>query len=335
VATSGAALIAAIAWMVSVFSSKRAEPNLQAASDTIRADSIPADSIRRAGERANVTQAAAVDSGTLQILSGPRGSMAITVDRRPVTRSMIRVAPGKHILSASARGFKRSTETLDVKPGERLTWAPQLEPLPQEQRVEEPVPTKRVDRADNSCVDAASREDWAGARTACEKLAAGASGNGVAERTLGNIYERGLSVPRDLSAAATWYAKSAGHDDGGGQYRYGLLLRDGKGVGRDEAKAFELFRLSATKGVTDAQFAAGDALDRGAGVARNRTEAAKWYQKAGDAGNADAQFALGNLYTKGDGVQKSEPEAIRWYQRAAAQGHAKARRELSWRGIKS
>jgi hypothetical protein len=266
--------------------------------------------------------------------------MAITVDRKPVTRSMIRVAPGRHILSASARGFNRLTDTLDVKAGERLTWAPRLEPIPQQQRVEEPVAAKKVDRVDkvdkvdNTCVDASSREDWATARAACEKLAAGASGNAVAERTLGNIYERGLSVPRDLSVAATWYAKSAAHDDPGGQYRYGLLLRDGKGVSRDETKAFEQFRLSATKGVAEAQFAAGDALDRGAGVGRNRTEAARWYQKAADAGNADAQFALGNLYTKGDGVPKSEPEAIKLYQKAAAQGHAKARRELSWRGIK-
>jgi len=261
--------------------------------------------------------------------------MAITVDRKPETRSMIRVAPGRHILSASARGFNRATDTLVVRPGERLTWAPRLEPLPQPPRVEEqPVAPKRA-VVDNTCVDASNREDWATARTACEKMASAANGNGVAERTLGNIYERGLGLSRDLSAAATWYAKSASHDDAGGQYRYGLLLRDGKGVGRDEAKAFELFKLSASRGVTEAEFAAGDVLDRGAGVGRNRTEAARWYQKAADAGNADAQFALGNLYTKGDGVPKSEPEAIKWYQKAAAQGHAKARRELSWRGIKS
>jgi hypothetical protein len=138
--TSGAALIAAVAWTVSLFSNKRAEPDIQLAADSIRADSIRADSIRRENDRANVKQAAvAVDSGTLQILSGPRGSMAITVDRKPVTRSMIKVAPGRHILSASARGFSRATDTLVVKPGERLTWAPRLEPLPQPQRVEEPV----------------------------------------------------------------------------------------------------------------------------------------------------------------------------------------------------
>ena len=335
-ATSGAALIAAVAWTVSLFSNKRAEPNLQVAADSILTDSIRPDSIPRENDRANVKQTAVgVDWGTLQILSGPRGSMAITVDRKPETRSMIRVAPGRHILSASARGFNRATDTLVVRPGERLTWAPRLEPLPQPPRVEEhPVAPKRA-VVDNTCVDASSREDWATARTACEKLASAASGNGVAERTLGNIYERGLGLSRDLSAAATWYAKSASHDDAGGQYRYGLLLRDGKGVGRDEAKAFELFKLSASRGVTEAEFAAGDALDRGAGVGRNRTEAARWYQKAADAGNADAQFALGNLYTKGDGVPKSEPEAIKWYQKAAAQGHAKARRELSWRGIKS
>jgi len=50
--------------------------------------------------------------------------------------------------------------------------APRLEPLPQQQRVEDPVPAKRVDKVDNSCVDASSREDWAAARTAWRKLPA-------------------------------------------------------------------------------------------------------------------------------------------------------------------
>jgi len=267
--------------------------------------------------------------------------MAITVDRKPVTRSAIRVSPGRHIVSAVAPGYRRATDTLNIKPGERLTWAPRLEALPEvaTQTQREPVIVTKSDPVvpkptDTSCIDASSREDWAAARGACEKQAS-TGANAVAERTLGMIYERGLSVPRDMSAAASWYAKSASHDDPGGQYRYGLLLREGRGVARDEGKAFEFFRLSATKGVTEAQFAAGEALDRGAGVARNRAEAARWYQKAGEQGNADAQFALGNLYTKGDGVPKSEADAIKWYQKAAAQGHSKARRELSWRGIKS
>jgi hypothetical protein len=334
-ATSGAALIAAVAWMVSVFSGKGSGPNATVAADSIRADSIRVDSLQRERDRSeNLRIARLADSATLQILSGPRGTMAVTVDRKPVTRSMIRVTPGRHIVSAVARGYSRATDTLELKPGERLTWAPRLEPLPQVTPQATPDPVVVSKRTDTSCIDASSREDWAAARAACEKQAS-AGANGVAERTLGMIYERGLSVSRDFSAAATWYAKSASHQDAGGQYRYGLLLRDGRGVARDETKAFELFRLSATRGVADAQFAAGDALDRGAGVTRNRTEAARWYEKAGDAGNADAQFALGNLYTKGDGVPKSELEAIKWYQKAAAQGHAKARRELAWRGIKS
>jgi hypothetical protein len=337
--TSGAALIAAVAWMVSVFSGKSGGPTTAVAADSIRADSLRTDSLNRERDRAeNLRIARLADSATLQILSGPRGTMAVTVDRKPVTRSMIKVTPGRHILSAVARGYSRATDTLDIKPGERLTWAPRLEPLrqvtPQATPQATPDPVAVSKRTDTSCIDASTREDWAAARAACEKQAA-AGANAVAERTLGTIYERGLSVPRDFSAAATWYAKSASHDDAGGQYRYGLLLRDGRGVARDEAKAFELFRTSATKGVADAQFAAGDALDRGAGVARNRTEAARWYQMAAEQGNADAQFALGNLYTKGDGVPKSESDAIKWYQKAAAQGHAKARRELSWRGIKS
>src|SRR6185503_7881875 len=63
---SGAALIAAIAWMVSVFSNKSPQPSLQAAIDSIRTDSIRADSIRRANEAAaTLTQTApAVDSAT-------------------------------------------------------------------------------------------------------------------------------------------------------------------------------------------------------------------------------------------------------------------------------
>ena len=197
--------------------------------------------------------------------------MAITVDRKPVTRTMIRVAPGRHIVSASAKGFIRATDTLTVNPGERVTWAPRLEPLPPQQRVEDPVPEKRVDkidRVDNSCVDAASREDWPAARTACEKLANASDGQ----------RRRGANARQHLRARARRSARS---------FRRGNVVREERGsrrrrrsvsiravaARREGSRARRGKSVRAISAQCDErrdrrEFAAGDALDRGAGVAR-------------------------------------------------------------------
>lgn len=333
---SAAAVIAAAAWMVSAVSNKRSDRAARAALDSIRADSIRADSIRadlaaRERQRADSIQlASVVDSATLQISGGRmQANLSITVDQKRVSGTTIRLAPGTHIVSAIARGYTSATDTLDVQPGQRVTWSPRLTALA-------PPPVEHVvpRRVASNCADVFAREDWTGARTACEAQAAAPGGSGVAERTLGAIYERGLEVPQSYPTAASWYEKSAAHEDPIGQYRYGLLLRDGKGVKRDQSRAFELFRASATKDVVDAQFAAGDALDRGVGVGRNRTEAARWYRPAAEHGNADAQFALGMLYEKGDGVERSKDEAVRWLLKSVAQGNQRAGRELTWLGVK-
>jgi hypothetical protein len=331
------AILAAVVSTASVTSWMRARSARIAGEDSVRAlvalaDSARQDSMRQVNARQDSARAdsariarARVDSAQLQIAASvPRGT-SITVDRKRVRGSTIRLAPGTHTLSAKAAGYQTLTETLELKPGQTLTWPPQL--------VEEP---RRVDTVDKptvaSCGEAFRREDWARARVACEEQARTTQGNAAAERMLGEMHERGLGVPQDYATAASWFAKGADHGDRDAEYRYGLLLRDGRGVRRDEARAMVFFLQSGGKGNMYAQFAAGVAYDRGRGVRTNRALAAAQYGKAAAQGHSDAQLALGILYAKGDGVPRSESEAIALFEKSAAQGNEGARRELAKRG---
>ena len=62
-------------------------------------------------------------------------------------------------------------------------------------------------------------------------------GDPAAQTLLGEIYARGLGVPRDEKESARWYAIAAKAGVAEAQFRYALLLIEGKVVERDDATA--------------------------------------------------------------------------------------------------
>ncbi len=109
-------------------------------------------------------------------------------------------------------------------------------------------------------------------------------GNGVAQDSLGMMYELGLGVRQNSATAVTWYRKAA------------------------------------EKGVAAAQDSLGTMYNLGLGVPKDYAKAVFWLRKAADRGNADAQASLGILYDLGHGVPKNDVEAYKWFNLAAAQG---------------
>ena len=79
-------------------------------------------------------------------------------------------------------------------------------------------------------------------------------GDLVAQHLLGRLYETGLGVPIDYTAALEWYRRAAVRDHAESQLGLGSLYAQGKGVHRDQNSAATWLRKSAEKDNADAQY---------------------------------------------------------------------------------
>jgi len=149
-------------------------------------------------------------------------------------------------------------------------------------------------------------------------------GDADAQFMLGNLYDTGAGVPRDLAQAAACfrkaaeqYRKAAEKGDAHAQAGLGDLYREGHGVPRDYTQAAFWLRKAAEQGDAEAQFSLGDLYYSGRGVSQDYTQAAAWFRKAAEQGYAAAQSMLGYLYLDGQGVPQDYAEAYFWYDLAA------------------
>ena len=118
---------------------------------------------------------------------------------------------------------------------------------------------------------------------------------GLAQYSLGGLYERGRGVPQDYTQAAEWYRLAAEHGLREAQLILGRMLWEGDVVPQDFAKASHFFQ-----------------------------EAAKGYRTWAEVGNLEDQFVLGTMYERGEIWEVDYREAAKWYRRAADRGHAQA-----------
>ena len=158
-------------------------------------------------------------------------------------------------------------------------------------------------------------------------------GDAVAQYELGVMYSKGYGVPRNYSAAVTWFRKAAlqGHLDA--QYNLGAMYADGRGVRQDFAEAVKWYREAAEHGHPNAQASLGAMYALGRGVPGDDAAALAWFRKAADEGDAGAQYNLGAMYADGRGMPQDLALAAAWYRKAADQGNASARSEVdpvSW-----
>ena len=122
---------------------------------------------------------------------------------------------------------------------------------------------------------------------------AGALGYGLAQSWLGTVYDQGIGVQSDKSAAMHWYLQATEH-----------------GI----AAAF--------RGVAELH-------QTGGGVAQNYAEANKWFRLGAEKGDARSAFLLGANHEHGRGFPASREAAIEWYRQAAAKEYASASAALT------
>src|SRR6266496_1497225 len=149
-------------------------------------------------------------------------------------------------------------------------------------------------------------------------------GDATAQVQLGDAYDTGAGVKRDVAEAIKWYRRAAEQGNAEGQYSLGGKYDSGDGVPQDFAEALKWYRKAAEQGHSIAQYNVGVLYYRALGTHQDLEEAAKWWHKAAVQGNTDAQLSLGALYYAGAGVLKDETEALAWFILSAARGNSEA-----------
>ncbi len=117
-------------------------------------------------------------------------------------------------------------------------------------------------------------------------------GNAEAEYKVGEMYETGFGVKKDMNEAMNWTTKSASQ-------------------GHETAKFKLLYWDIEKNGLTEA----------------NKAEVEVLKAKASE-GNPQAQFYVGKMHAHGVGVKKNSNKAITWLNKAALVGVLAAEREL-------
>ncbi|WP_027858256.1 tetratricopeptide repeat protein [Marinobacterium jannaschii] len=143
-------------------------------------------------------------------------------------------------------------------------------------------------------------------------------GNHDASNMLGQMYENGWGVDKDLDQAKRLYTRGAniGHLDSVNSLR-GLK-------NKEYQKELVKVRQDAESGNAAAQNRLGVMYEFGYGVKRSPEIALDWYRKAADKNYVAALHNIGRCYNFGTGVAQNFSEAETWYRKAAEQGHTEA-----------
>lgn len=153
---------------------------------------------------------------------------------------------------------------------------------------------------------------------------AAAAGSPEAMNNLGALYEDGLGVASDFSAARIWYEKAAAAGNSDAMISLGVHFM----AAENYAAAKPLYEKAAAAGNPSAMFNLGIMFAEGQGIAQDYGAAKRWWEKAAAAGDVDSMFNLGVVHDEGMGAPRDYRAAKDWYEKAAAAGHAAAMNNL-------
>ncbi|AGA64094.1 putative hemagglutinin protein [Liberibacter crescens BT-1] len=155
-------------------------------------------------------------------------------------------------------------------------------------------------------------------------LKAARSGEPVAFFEIATHYLEGRNtVSADPAIAAKWYRIAAMYNFAPAQYRLGNLYEEGIGVIRNLEKAHYYYKMAANQGNINAMDKLA-ALFLNFEKTPNYKEGIPWLLKAANFGVTNSQFNLGILYLNGNGLPKDITEAYKWLSIAARNGNKMA-----------
>ena len=150
--------------------------------------------------------------------------------------------------------------------------------------------------------------------------------NNIAEAyaRLGNCYQEGKGVKRDIKKAVQLYKKSVELGSSLGMGLLAFCYKQGDGVTINYKKAFELFFDASKEHDAIAYKQLGHFYYDSLYVKKDLTKAFEYFYKAAIRGNSYAQHNVGTCYLYGEGVTRNYKEALKWYKKAEEQNLVEA-----------
>ena len=136
---------------------------------------------------------------------------------------------------------------------------------------------------------------------------------------IAQVYEKGLSVARDLQQAAKNYQAASDLGNRSSMYNLGVILASGTDDKADFSKAIPLFKKAAELGLINSQFNLGIVYATGMGGKQDLVEAYKWFTVAAQNGDAEAAKRRDEIGSRFDGktlmkaklaAQSFKPQAL-------------------------
>jgi hypothetical protein len=149
-----------------------------------------------------------------------------------------------------------------------------------------------------------------------------------ARAKLGVLYLEGNEIPKDYEKARRWLQRAAADGNPAARNNLGLMYDRGLGVGVDHAAAADLYLAALRGGNVQARGNLESLFATGRGAPEGAA-ALDWYRRGAEAGVMSAQYQLGRIYAKGEIVPRNDELATEWLARAAEQGHPQARKEAA------
>lgn len=149
-------------------------------------------------------------------------------------------------------------------------------------------------------------------------------GDPHAQTLIAEIYAKGLGVPEDFAAAASWYGMASKHGDALATFELAMLYQDGRGVAKDRKHAAELFQIAADAGNMAAKYNLGLLHVEGLYAEPSLTKAAQLIGEAANSGITEARYDFAGMLTEGAGIAPDPKAAAEQLRLAAEDGLAAA-----------
>ena len=137
------------------------------------------------------------------------------------------------------------------------------------------------------------------------------AGSGIAQATLGEMYEKGLGVSKNYQIAMNMYKKAAESQEPVGLVGIGGLYANGLGVEKNQETAFSYYKRAADMGSALGEAFTGIYYLYGNGTEQNIEEALKYLERSTSGGFGNE--ILANLYFDGTVVEQDMNTAFKWY----------------------
>ena len=155
------------------------------------------------------------------------------------------------------------------------------------------------------------------------------AGDSAAQFHLALMYELGVGVVQDPTAAAAWYRRAAEQGHGQSQLRLGLQLSEKPPDAATFLEGLLWLRVAADRGEASAQWRLGQILARGSGGRKDYAQAIPLLEAAARQGISEAGYELGLIYENGRGYR--DPfEARKWYKASTRGGYRPASERLTF-----